>query len=273
MLINQLEKSFIIEKAALGLAGKRLKSISGKEFKVVDVEDDNLFPILTIRDSEFCRFSWLGESEDGYEEIDDLGLSLILTYSSKSGDLPLVISDINFESRKNLFEKFHSILKTFGFKKPTSYIYSFSDSLTEAVETLKTNYSLTKKIDSENFKTKSRWISKITDIDEDLTIRGDDLIIGVTEIYDARGKIFKKTVTLFSTPNTNEGSLKLSITNLQTLTSFRVADDYELDLFYKVSNWEKSLNLPRNTVIEVDTITGNLKEPEKYTPSQKPLNS
>ena len=274
MLINQLEKSFIVEKAALGLAGKVLKSISGKDFKVVDVEDDLNFPILTIRDSEFFRFSWLGESEDGLEKIDDLGLSLILTYSSKSMDIPTIIPDFEFEEEKDKFDEFQNIMRKFGFNEPSSYIYSFSDNLTEAIETLKTAYSLTNsKIDSETFKTKSRWVSKITDIDEDLLIRGDGLIISITEIYDAHGKIFKKIVTLWSTPNTHGGSLKSSIINLQALTSFRIADDHELDLFYKVSRWEKSLNLPRRTAIEVDTITGNLKEPEKYTPSQKPLNS
>jgi hypothetical protein len=275
MLIKSLEKSFIFEKAALGLAGKVLKSISGKDFKVVDVEDDLNFPILTIRDSEFFRFSWLGESEDGLEKIDDLGLSLILTYSSKSMDIPTIIPDFEFDEEKDQFDEFQNILRKFGFNEPSSYIYSFSDSLTESVEALRTNYSITNlEKDSIKFKTRSRWITRITKIEEDMAVViGDSLVVGVTEIYDSRDKIIKRTVTLYSSSDEDEDDLKPSITILQDITSLRIANDYELDLFYKISRWKKSLNLPRRTAIEIDTVTGNLKEPEKYTPSEKPLKS
>lgn len=279
LLVNKLKNSFIFEKAALGLTGKILKSKSGKNFRILDVEnDDPEFPILGMNDDlNLYRFSWLGKSKDGLEEIDDFGISLILSYSSESeiSSNKLSVNWSCLEDEWTYSGIFSDNMSKLGINTNNSYIYSFSDSLTEAVVALETDYSFKDKKDNlseARFKSRSRWVSRITEIGDYAEIRGDNLIMSLSEIYseDDR-KILKKTIGLF--PDKDLLSLQPSITTLQNLTSIRIANDFELDLFYRVYRWNEALDLPRSTSIEIDPVTGNLKEPEKYTPSQKPLKS
>lgn len=281
LLVNKLKNSFIFEKAALGLTGKILKSKSGKNFRILDVENDDLeFPILGMNDDlNLYRFSWLGKSKDDLEEIDDFGVSLILSYSSESevSSDKLSVNWSCLEDEWTYSGIFSDNISKLGINMDNSYVYSFSDSLTDAVTALETDYSFNSKKDDlseARFKARSRWISRITEIGDYAEIRGDFLIMGLTEIYsEDEKKILKKTISLFPDKGLLNIPPKPSITTLQNLTSIRIANDFELDLFYRVYRWNEALDLPRCTSIEIDPVTGNLKEPEKYTPSQKPLKS
>lgn len=291
MLVNKLINLYIVEKAFSGLVGKKLDCISGEEYSVIDIDDINNpdFPIQTIKDGELYQFSWDGKRNDGKEIITDLGISLITSYSGEIEKDSTVVGDLDFvrydENEKLLKTLFNQSLNQYGFlgSFEKNYIFSFSDSLTEMIDSLKKDYSYNKdKGDDPKLKICSRWISRITEIGEYGRIYGDHLIMGLSEYYLVESNtLVKRTIviypdkkkSIFDSKEGKEGrEYKASITTLSHLTSFRLANHEELDIFYKIHQWDKKFDLPRGTMLELDS-EGNLVNLQNLTPSQKPLNS